>query len=84
VHAADFAFLGPDDVVGVFEGVQRVEHEHRVVAADPAGLLQLGCRAEDEERVPAIAVGDAAVIEADAVLVCAVYLATNASRTSSE
>ncbi len=41
VDPADLAVLGPDDVVGVLEGVQRVEHEDRVVTEQPRRLLQL-------------------------------------------
>ncbi|GGQ35896.1 hypothetical protein GCM10010140_77350 [Streptosporangium pseudovulgare] len=63
VHAADLAFLGPDQVVGGVEIVQGIQDKHGVVAVDAGGLLQLRVRAEAEEGVPAVAVGNAPVVE---------------------
>jgi hypothetical protein len=54
VNAADFPVLGPDDVVGILEGVQRVEDENRVVAIEPGGFLQLRGRPEPEESLSPI------------------------------
>jgi hypothetical protein len=66
---ADLPVLGPDDVVRVLEGVQRIEREDRVIAIEPGGLLQLGSRPEPEERLPAEPVRDTPVVEPDPVLV---------------
>jgi hypothetical protein len=68
VYAADLAVLGPHDVVGILKGVQRVKDEHCVVPVQPSGFFQRRGWAESEKRFPAVAVGDATVIEADAVL----------------
>jgi hypothetical protein len=73
VDAADLAVLGPDDVVGVLEGVQRVEYEDRVVAMAPGGFLQLWGRSQPEEPFPAVAVRDSPVVEANSACVCGVF-----------
>lgn len=73
MDAADLAVLGPDDVVGVLEGVQRVEDEDRIVAIALGGLLRLRRRLEPEEPLSAVAVRDAPVVEANPVGVRGVF-----------